>query len=48
MYMLDFAKTVMDMFDWNEMKHSVKSAERFRRSSAFGGQKVYQVIDVRV
>lgn len=48
MYMLDFAKTVMDMFDWNEMKHSVKSAERCRRSSAFGGQKVYQVIDVRV
>lgn len=48
MYMLEFAKTVMDMFDWNEMKHSVKSAERFRRSSAFGGQKVYQVIDVRV
>lgn len=48
MYMLDFAKTVMDMFDWNEMKHSVKSAKRFHRSSAFGCQKVYQVIDVRV
>lgn len=48
MYMLDFAKTVMDVFDLKEMKHSVKSAERFRRSSAYGGQKVYQVIDIRV
>lgn len=38
MYMFHFAKTVMDVFNWNEMKHSVKSAERFRRSSAFGGQ----------
>lgn len=38
MCMFHFAKTVMDEFNWNEMKHSVESAERFRRSSAFGGQ----------
>lgn len=39
MYMFHFAKTVIDVFNWNAMKHSVKSAERFRRSSAFGGQR---------
>lgn len=41
------AKAVMDVFDRYDVKHSVKSAEKFRRSSAFCGQKVYQVIDGR-
>lgn len=41
------AKTVKDVFDRYGVKHSVKSAKRFRQSIAFGGPKVYQVIDER-
>lgn len=37
MYMLDFVKIVMDMFDWNEMKYLVKFVERFCCLSVFGG-----------
>ncbi|CAC5359720.1 unnamed protein product [Mytilus coruscus] len=41
------AGTVIDVFDRYDIKNSIKSAERLRRTLSFGAQKVYQVIEGR-
>lgn len=41
------AGTVVDVFDRYDVKHSIKAAERLRRTLSFGAQKVYQVIEGR-
>ena len=41
--LLQSAKTIVDVFDRYDLKDSIKSAERERRSQAAGGHRIYHV-----
>jgi hypothetical protein len=43
-----FASMVADIFDRYDIKNSIKSAERERRSKSFFTTKVFQVIEGRI
>jgi hypothetical protein len=45
--MLCKAHTVADVFDWYDVKNSIKSAERERRTKVTAHTKVFQVIEGR-
>jgi hypothetical protein len=40
---LQSAETIVDVFDRYDLKDSIKSAERERRSQAAGGHRIYHV-----
>jgi hypothetical protein len=41
--LLQSAETIVDVFDRYDLKDSIKSAERERRSQAAGGHRIYHV-----